>query len=249
MDTRKEDDNTCIRMSAIIKLNEQELQMGVSDSSSWHQDYRDTAWVRVTGLAPELTEGDVICVFSQFGEIEDINLIRDANTGKSRGLCFIKFERFKSAWLTVDNFNETILLDRTLRVDHYRMEFRRKKQHEGKTLQELLKEVQPGHYYENKEVEGVQSIHEGIDVYAARGQTASNWRADAPGESASRSEDRRSEDDEDDKDRRKQKKSKKEKKEKKEKRKKHRRSRSDSESSEKEGRKRGRDDDKSSDDD
>jgi RNA-binding motif X-linked protein 2 len=33
----------------------------------------------------ELSEGDVLCMFSQWGEIEDINLVRDEATGKSKG--------------------------------------------------------------------------------------------------------------------------------------------------------------------
>jgi RNA-binding motif X-linked protein 2 len=40
--------------------------------------------VFIGGLPYELTEGDVICVFSQYGEVVHINLIRDHTTGKSR---------------------------------------------------------------------------------------------------------------------------------------------------------------------
>jgi hypothetical protein len=45
---------------------------------------QDSAWVFIGGLPYELTEGDVICVFSQYGEVVHINLIRDHTTGKSR---------------------------------------------------------------------------------------------------------------------------------------------------------------------
>jgi len=173
-------------MSAVTKLNEQELQRSVPDSSSWHNDYKDTAWVKVFGLAPELTEGDVICVFSQLGEIEDIELIRDANTGKSKGLCFIKFEQYRSAVLTVDNFNDAVLLDRTLRVDHHRSTFRRGKKHEGLTLQQLLHEIRPGHSYENKEIDGTHSLSQGVDVYGSRREKASSWKVHAA--SAAKSE-------------------------------------------------------------
>ncbi len=46
--------------------------------------FEDSAWVFIGGLPYELTEGDVICVFSQYGEVVHINLIRDHTTGKSR---------------------------------------------------------------------------------------------------------------------------------------------------------------------
>ena len=51
----------------------------------------------------QLTEGDVICVMSQFGEVEDINLVRDEDTGKSKGFAFLKYEDARSCILAVDN--------------------------------------------------------------------------------------------------------------------------------------------------
>ena len=40
-------------------------------SGSWHQEYKDSAWVFLGGLPYELTEGDVICMFSQYGEVSN----------------------------------------------------------------------------------------------------------------------------------------------------------------------------------
>ena len=57
----------------------------VSAALQWHADYKDSAWVFVGGLPYNLTEGDVICVFSQWGEIEDVHLVRDEQTGKAKG--------------------------------------------------------------------------------------------------------------------------------------------------------------------
>lgn len=62
----------------IEKLNEKELEIGTAGTdSSWHRQYKDSAWVYIGGLNIRLTEGDIICVMSQWGEIEDIHLIRD----------------------------------------------------------------------------------------------------------------------------------------------------------------------------
>lgn len=58
-----------------------------------------------SGLDYRLSEGDLLVVFSQCGEIVDLNLIRDKDTGKSRGFAFIAYEDQRSTVLAVDNFN------------------------------------------------------------------------------------------------------------------------------------------------
>jgi len=48
------------------KMNERELSLGLTGTrSSWHSQYDDSAWVFVGGLPYDLTEGDVLCIFSQ----------------------------------------------------------------------------------------------------------------------------------------------------------------------------------------
>ena len=104
----------------VQSINEAELRRGIDGSmqSSWHADFASSAWVYVGGLGPELTEGDVACVLSQWGEVEDLHLVRDELSGRSKGFCFVKYEDRRSAILCVDNMNGTQLLGRTLRVDH-----------------------------------------------------------------------------------------------------------------------------------
>ncbi|KAJ2721068.1 RNA-binding protein Cwf29 [Coemansia sp. Benny D115] len=103
----------------IRRINEAEAQQGAAGSTgSWHDEYKDSAYIYIGGLSVGLTEGDVICVFSQYGEIVNINLVRDKETGKSRGYCFLQYEDQRSTILAVDNFNGAKLLGRTLRVDH-----------------------------------------------------------------------------------------------------------------------------------
>ncbi|CAH0550060.1 unnamed protein product [Brassicogethes aeneus] len=103
-------------MKNVLKLSEQELNTG--NKTSWHDQYRDSAWVFVGGLPFDLTEGDIVCIFSQYGEIVNINLIRAKDTGKSKGFCFICYEDQRSTVLAVDNFNGIKILNRTIRVDH-----------------------------------------------------------------------------------------------------------------------------------
>lgn len=105
-------------IAEIQRINERELELGVPYEGSWHQKYRASAWVYIGGLPFELTEGDVLCVMSQFGEIEDVNLVRDGVTGKSKGFAFLKYEDQRSTVLAVDNMNGARVLERVLRVDH-----------------------------------------------------------------------------------------------------------------------------------
>jgi len=47
----------------IKKLGERELQG--NNKTSWHDQYKDSAWIFIGGLPYNLTEGDVIAIFSQ----------------------------------------------------------------------------------------------------------------------------------------------------------------------------------------
>uniref|UniRef100_A0A8D2N802 RRM domain-containing protein n=1 Tax=Zonotrichia albicollis TaxID=44394 RepID=A0A8D2N802_ZONAL len=54
----------------------------------------------------------------QYGEVVNINLVRDKKTGKSKGFCFLCYEDQRSTILAVDNFNGIKIKGRTIRVDH-----------------------------------------------------------------------------------------------------------------------------------
>jgi RNA-binding motif X-linked protein 2 len=47
----------------INSINTKELELGLT--ASWHDDYKDSARIFVGGLHKDLTEGDVITIFSQ----------------------------------------------------------------------------------------------------------------------------------------------------------------------------------------
>ncbi|XP_044523739.1 RNA-binding motif protein, X-linked 2-like [Gracilinanus agilis] len=110
--------NALTKVKLINELNEREVELGVAEKVSWHAEYKDSAWIFLGGLPYELTEGDIICVFSQYGEIVNINLVRDKKTGKSKGFCFLCYENQRSTILAVDNFNGIKIRGRTIRVDH-----------------------------------------------------------------------------------------------------------------------------------
>lgn len=101
-------------------LNKRELENCTPVEASWHKDYEDTAFIYIGGLDERLTEGDIITIFSQYGEPVYLNLVRDKETGKSKGFAFLKYEDQRSCDLAVDNLGGAKVMERFLRVDHTR---------------------------------------------------------------------------------------------------------------------------------
>ncbi|KAH8712833.1 RNA-binding motif protein, X-linked 2 [Beauveria bassiana] len=112
------------QIRAIQALNKKEIENGISPEASWHTDYRDTAYVYFGGLPYELSEGDIITIFSQFGEPVFLKLVRDKETGKSKGFGWLKYENQRSTDLAVDNLGGAEVGGRLLRVDHARYSMR-----------------------------------------------------------------------------------------------------------------------------
>lgn len=171
----------------IERINKKEFEYGIyggNNKGSWHEKYKNSAWIYIGGLSYELSEGDVICVMSQWGEIEDINLIREKGTNKSKGYAFIKYEDQRSTILAVDNFNGTKLLGRTLRVDHvdqYKLPKEIKDREEEKLEENPDADVVigPGHAYSSKELENEFSIHHGQDLWTNSNTTSNSNNDDS----------------------------------------------------------------------
>ncbi|KAL8856477.1 MAG: hypothetical protein Q9178_006947 [Gyalolechia marmorata] len=102
----------------IQRLNKLELENGVPPEASWHRDHADSAYIYIGGLPFDLSEGDIITIFSQFGEPTFVKLVRDKETGKSKGFAFLKYEDQRSTDLAVDNLGGATVMGRVLKVDH-----------------------------------------------------------------------------------------------------------------------------------
>ncbi|KAH0481071.1 MAG: hypothetical protein KVP17_000126 [Porospora cf. gigantea B] len=105
-------------IEAINSLNRRVLEDATPYEATWHYPYKDSAYVYVGGLHYDMTEGDVVIVFSQWGDVVDCNLRRDPISGASKGFGFVGYEDARSAAMAVDNFNGFPLLGRLIRVDH-----------------------------------------------------------------------------------------------------------------------------------
>ncbi|KAI4338353.1 hypothetical protein L6164_016692 [Bauhinia variegata] len=110
--------NPLTLVKRIQNINSKEAALGIGEEASWHAKYKDSAYVFVGGIPFDLTEGDLLAVFAQYGEVVDVNLVRDKGTGKSKGFAFLAYEDQRSTNLAVDNLNGAQILGRIIRVDH-----------------------------------------------------------------------------------------------------------------------------------
>ncbi|KOG98893.1 U2 snRNP complex subunit IST3 [Saccharomyces eubayanus] len=132
-------------MNKIQSINDKELQSGIlSPHLSWHNEYKDNAYIYIGNLNKELTEGDILTVFSEYGVPVDITLSRDENTGESQGFAYLKYEDQRSTILAVDNLNGVKIGGRALKIDHtfYRPKRNLQKYHEA-VRQELDQDIMP----------------------------------------------------------------------------------------------------------
>lgn len=102
----------------ILDINEKELLRNVPDNASWHADYSDTPYIYIGNLHDDIKKEDIVIIFSQYGNPTHVNMIKDKETGKSRGFCYLKYEDHRSCALAIDNFNGVKVYERPLKVDH-----------------------------------------------------------------------------------------------------------------------------------
>ncbi|XP_010454294.1 PREDICTED: zinc finger CCCH domain-containing protein 42-like [Camelina sativa] len=122
------------------RINAKELDLGISDEASWHAKFKDSAYVYVGRSPYDLTEGDLLAVFEQYGEVVDVNLVRDKGTGKSKGFAFVAYEDQRSTNLAVDNLNGAKVLGRIIKVEH-RGEYLKREEEEDDETKEKKREA------------------------------------------------------------------------------------------------------------
>ncbi|XP_016689145.1 zinc finger CCCH domain-containing protein 25 isoform X3 [Gossypium hirsutum] len=132
--------NPLTLVKRLQNINAKEADLGISEEASWHAKYKDSAYIFVGGLPYDLTEGDLLAVFAQYGEIVDVNLVRDKGTGKSKGFAFLAYEDQRSTILAVDNLNGAQILGRIIRVDHAE-KYKKKEEEEDEEEEQKKKEA------------------------------------------------------------------------------------------------------------
>jgi len=71
----------------------------------------------VGGLCFETTEDSLVSAFSKYGTIEKVDVIRDKETGKSRGFGFVKYDNIDDAKDAMTGMDGKVIDGRTIRVD------------------------------------------------------------------------------------------------------------------------------------
>ncbi|MGB9672700.1 MAG: RNA recognition motif domain-containing protein [Anaerolineales bacterium] len=74
----------------------------------------------VGNLPYTVTEDELRDYFAQAGTIKSVALIRDRDTGRSKGFAFVEYETNEEAQKAISLFNGTQLQERTLTVNQAR---------------------------------------------------------------------------------------------------------------------------------
>ena len=73
--------------------------------------------IYVGNLSYEVTEEDLQNAFEGFGEIESVKIIKDNNSGRSKGFGFVEMSNNDDAESAINGLNDKDLKGRTLKVN------------------------------------------------------------------------------------------------------------------------------------
>jgi len=73
-----------------------------------------------------VTEDELKDIFTEFGEVSNINLIKDRFTGRSKGFCFIEMPNNSEADKAIKSLNKSMLKGREIKVNQAEQRRKRK---------------------------------------------------------------------------------------------------------------------------
>ena len=76
--------------------------------------------IYVGNLSFKATEEQVREAFEQFGEVSSVNVLKDRETGRSRGFAFVEMPNKDEAMNAIEQINETPIDGRNVRVNEAR---------------------------------------------------------------------------------------------------------------------------------
>ncbi len=74
----------------------------------------------VGGISWDTTEDGLRDAFSKFGELQEVKIIKDRDTGRSRGFGFITYSQSEDASAAIADMDGTELDGRTIKVNEAR---------------------------------------------------------------------------------------------------------------------------------
>ncbi len=76
--------------------------------------------IYVGNLSFDATEDDIRQAFSEYGEVEEVNVIRDMETGRTRGFCFVEMTKDEEAKAAIEGVNLQRIAGRAVTVNEAR---------------------------------------------------------------------------------------------------------------------------------
>ena len=86
----------------------------------------------VARLDYEVTEDDLTKVFSPFGEIKDLHIASDRETGKSKGFAFVTFQNIKDWKKAISQLNNKELNGRKISIQESRQDSSRNRKNRNR---------------------------------------------------------------------------------------------------------------------
>ena len=74
----------------------------------------------VANVPFDASEADILGLFEAFGAVERINIVKDRDTGRSRGFCFVVMQQDNDALAAIKALDGVGLQGRTLSVSRAR---------------------------------------------------------------------------------------------------------------------------------
>jgi RNA recognition motif-containing protein len=71
----------------------------------------------IGNLSYNTNEEELRTLFAQAGTVESVEIIKDRNTGRSKGFAFVKMSNQAEAEKAISMFNETLLDNRAIKVN------------------------------------------------------------------------------------------------------------------------------------
>ena len=76
--------------------------------------------IYVGNLSFDATEDDIQNAFAQYGEVASVNIIKDRETGRSRGFCFVEMPNAEEGKAAIDGLNLQRIAGRAVNVNEAR---------------------------------------------------------------------------------------------------------------------------------
>ena len=88
--------------------------------------------IYVGNLSVDATDDDIKQAFSEYGEVEEVNVVRDMETGRTRGFCFVQMTNDDEAKAAIEGVNLQRIAGRAVTVNEARPRKERPKRGGGR---------------------------------------------------------------------------------------------------------------------